>query len=484
MSTVPTKGSESWKPRTYQHAGMKFLAANKEAGLLYDPGLGKTSTVLGVLSAFKRQNIPCRTLIVAPLKVAHNTWPGELERWKDFKDLTFEILHGKDKEKAARRPADIYIINPEGLAWLTKGYFKQLGVNILVIDESTKFKHSNTQRFKFLKPLLPKFDRRWILTGTPAPNGLEDLFGQIYVMDLGKRLGRYITHYRTLYFTPQQVGVVTSGPMSGRPIMKYRPAPGAEALIYEALKDCTHRLDAKDHLELPELVENDILLTLPKEARKIYDNMESENIAELLDGSAVAVGGASGSTVKLRQIAGGALYETPPEDAPAPKNKRWDVLHTEKLDALESLIEELQGQPLLVGYEFQHELERIQERFGRGLPHLGVAPTQQKNIITAWNRGEIPVLLGQKASMAHGLNLQGACGHVCTYTETWDWEVADQFVKRVLRQGNKMKKVVHHKLIMRDTVDVAVYAALRSKDKTQRGLLEHLRQYARQRGFM
>jgi SNF2 family DNA or RNA helicase len=423
-----------------------------------------------------------------------------VEKWTDFNHLRVGVLHGKNKEKVLEDAIendsyDILCINPEGLEWLfgvtkRRGRNNKVSVEVdkkrmrwlfgpgaitdLVVDESTKFKHSNSVRFKVLKESLDRFRRRWILTGTPSPNGLLDLFGQLYIVDMGASLGQYITHYRKTYFLPTGFGGYT-----------WRPQDGAEKLIYDRLKKLVLRLDAKDYLELPELVPNIIKFDLPDKARALYDAMEEDMVAQVDDDTVTALSAASAMT-KCAQIANGGIYKQA-DPLVSTKRKRgadsWDRVHDCKDEIVGDLVEEISGQPVLIAYEFEHDLQRLLEVFGKDTPYIGggVSAKRSKEIEQSWNRGEIPVLLGHPAAMGHGLNLQNAGNHVVWYGLTYDYELYDQFIRRVLRQGSKHKRVFVHHIVARDTVDELKLYALRRKAKGQTALLDALRVYVRDR---
>lgn len=465
-TTMPTKQLElssqlskkDWSPHAYQKKTIKFMLQNACAGLFLDPGLGKTSITLATLKILKKEKLANKVLIIAPLRVCYSVWPKEAKKWTDFEKLSITILHGKDKEKNLEKQHDIYLINPEGLVWLCKKNFKKLGFDVLVVDESSKFKATNTQRFKLLRNILPYFRRRYILTGTPVPNGLMDLFGQIYILDLGNALGKFITHYRSTYFYPSGFGGYD-----------WKLQENAEAKIQEKIKPLTIRLEDKDYLELPEIIINNIYIDLPVHAREVYDEMEKELIIGLESGEIVAANAAVASA-KCCQIANGGIYN---------EEGKVHHLHTEKIEAVEELLEELQGAPALIAYDFHHDLERLQNVLGKDAPYIGggVTPKRAAELENAWNRGELPFLLGNPASVSHGLNLQDAGNHVIWHSLTWNFEHYDQFIKRVRRQGNKYKQVFVHRIIARDTVDEAKVMALAFKDNTQRSLLNGLKGY-------
>ena len=484
-----------WTPHAYQKKAVKFLIEHACSALLLDPGLGKSAITLGAIKILKKKKILNKVLLIAPLRVCYSVWPNEIKKWEDFNGLKIEILHGKDKDEALNREADIYVINPEGLDWLlqtkkTKSTstktgktatkvdvdlrrFKALGFDTLVIDELTKFKHTTSGRFKALKLVHKTFGRRWGLTGSPASNGLLDLFGQCYILDEGRALGPYITHYKTKYFNPiDKNGFV------------WAPREGAPDEIYERLSPLALRMAAEDYLDMPQLIVNNIRLDLPDSARAVYDRLEEDLIAKIGDKTIVAVNAAVASG-KCRQVANGGLYLDPEVVTMGfalPKTKReWVDLHHVKVDALEDLVEELQGSPLLVAYDFGHDLARLRERFPQAAFACDYNMKQFTQLEVAWNRGEIPLLFGHPQSVGHGLNLQEQGNHVAWHSITWDFELYDQFIRRVLRQGNKNKKVFVHHLVMRDTIDEIMLYSLKSKDKGQRALFTGLQELAKKR---
>lgn len=464
--------AKPWTPLSIQKRGLKFLVEHGAAALLFDPGVGKTSTVLAAFSWLLKRKVARRMLVIAPLRVCYLVWPQEILDWLDFNHLRIGILHGKNKDAVLANVEnyDVLVINPEGLDWLlgkrTAHAFKKFGIDTLVVDELTKFKHSKGRRFKLLRGVLDTFSRRWGLTGTPAPNGLLDLFGQMYILDQGRSLGRYITHYRTEYFT-------SLDPMG----WKWIPQKGAEERIYERLRPLALRAKAEDYIDLPEIVPMRVWVELPPAARQAYDAIEEDLIAKLegADKRIVALTQAAAST-KLRQIANGAVY-IDDDVASLVKGKRRTVqpMHDAKLDALEELVDELQGQPLFCAYEFNHDLDRLLVRFP-DTPVLGGDIKLLKGIENAWNAGDYPLLLGQPASVGHGLNLQrGAAAHVVWFSMFWDLELYDQFFRRIRRQGNKAKRVFNHHIMAKDTIDETVWWSQRAKDKTQQSLLDALK---------
>lgn len=476
--------SKPWRPHAYQKKAVKFLLEHAASALFLDPGLGKTSITLAAIKLLKQKKLLDKVLLIAPLRVCYSVWPKEVEKWEDFNDIKVVVLHGPNKDALLKTEADVYVINPEGLEWLLQvkktktptgkikvdvdlRRWKALGFDTLVVDELSKFKHTNTNRFKALKLVLHTFRRRWGLTGSPASNGLMDLFGQCYILDQGRTLGPYITHYRMKYFIPSHDG------------FSWNIREGAEQEIYERLSPLALRMAAEDYLDMPTLIENNIRVDLPEKVMEIYDRLENDLIAKL-DAKVVVASTAAAASMKCRQVANGGIYLDPEVEAlvKLPKSKReWVNLHTEKVDALADLIEELQGSPILVAYDFEHDLDRLRERLGQDVPYIGggVSAKRSAELEKAWNAGHLPVLLGHPQAMAHGLNLQEVGHHVCWHSLTWDYELYDQFIRRVLRQGNKSKKVFVHHIIARGTIDEAILAAVKSKRRGQNALFDALK---------
>jgi SNF2 family DNA or RNA helicase len=465
LNSAEEPKSVPWEPLPYMKKCVKHLLTHGGGGLFLEPGMKKTSITLAALKILKQEGILKHALIIAPKRPCYMVWPAEIKKWADFNGLSYQILHGKDKEWAVEQDADLYIINPDGLPWLMHGdRWRKLHCDTLVIDESSKFKRTSTQRFKLLKPALSSFKRRWILTGSPNPNGYLDLFGQIFICDMGNALGAYITHYRMNYFFPTGYGGYT-----------WKLKPGAEKLIQARIKPMIMSLDAKDYLEVPEVVEDNIRVELPDKARKIYDEMEAELISEI-DGNVVTAVNSAASMTKCAQIANGGLYT---HEDNGSRRRGWAMIHDAKTEALLDLYEELQGSPLFIAYEFEHDVARIRNLLGKNIPLMGeFGMTQDLKIESDWNAGKLNALLGHPASMGHGLNLQyGGCKHVCFYGLTYDFEQYDQTIRRFRRHGNQHGEVFVHHIIARNTVDEAKLRALKTKDKGQRGLMLALRSY-------
>lgn len=435
-----------------------MLLAQGSAGLFLDPGLGKTSIVLAAYKILKREGFTTKgMLIIAPLRVCHNVWPIEILKWTNFCDITIEVLHGPDKSEALERDADIHIINPEGLAWLFDSEARRWrDWDILVVDESTKFKDTQTKRFKLMRKYFESFTRRWILTGTPVPNGISDLFGQIYILDLGNALGRYVTHFRTKYFYTE----------SWKPY-EYIPHDWAFEKIVERINPLVIRMSDKDYLSMPDLIiPPPVFVDLPEKAWKMYRELEDDFITRIDEGLIVAANSAVAGG-KCRQVANGGIYTNDKHD--------WVETHTEKLDALSGILEELGGAPTLVMYEFNHDLARLRARFGTAVPTLGGGTSTKKadGYIKRFNQGHIPVMFCQPASMAYGLNLQGVCHHIIWFAIPWDYLFYDQSIRRIYRQGQKNSVFVYH-IAARNTLDEKVMGVLKYKDCTQETLFKAL----------
>jgi SNF2 family DNA or RNA helicase len=474
-----------WKPHAYQRKAVKFLLEHGAAGLLLDPGLGKTSVTLAAIKVLLKEGVSKGALVVAPLRPAQSTWPEQVTYWKDFNNLSMVVLHGKDFSKKLREDHDVYVINYEGLQKLFK--FVKVGkinkatltpdgeallkkVDTLVWDELSKMKNSSSVRFKLIKPWLRKFARRWGLTGSPASNGLLDLFGQMYVLDEGNALGQFITHYRGAYFTPV-----------GDEGFSWRINHGAEERIYEKIRPLCLRMDAEDYLTLPRKLDFTLKFDLPPVVRKQYQELEDDLLTNV-EAALIVASNAASSVSKCRQLCSGAIYLPtldPITGAPTAKksSREWAVVHEEKLDLLEDLIEELQGQQLMVAYEFNHDLDQLLKRFPN-TPYIGggVSVKRGKELEDAWNAREITNLFVQPASVGHGLNMQKSnANHIAWYTLTWDFELYDQLNRRLRRQGNEAASLHCYHLVAKNSVEESVAYAMRSKFKTQKELMDALK---------
>jgi len=459
--------SDTFTPHAYQEKAIQFLVENAEAGLFLSPGLGKTSITLAAFKVLREVGFVDKMLVIAPLRPCYTVWPKEVKKWKDFSKFSVGVLHGAKKDKILREDHDIYVVNPEGLRWLFSEISKVFGrfpFQHLVVDESSRFKHCNTQRFKTLKPHLPKFKRRTILTGSPAANSLLDIFGQMYVMDIGKTFGPYITHFRNEFFFQTGYGGY-----------EWRLKPKAETAIHQRIAPRVLRMSDKDYLKMPKLIFRDIEIELPPKARAIYDQMENALRLDFEEGRVVASNSAV-ATMKCRQIANGGIYLDPN----GMESRGWQQIHEAKSEALEDLIEELEGQPALIAYDFLHDLERIRKVTGKTTPHIGgggVKPKDFPKLIEQWAQGDIPALIGNPQSMAHGVDgLQAAGDAIIWYSLTWNYEEYDQFIRRLYRQGRK-KPLFVWRIIAKDTVDEAIVKALETKEGGQNVLFKALRDY-------
>lgn len=475
-----------WKPRAYMRLAVKFLLEHGAAGLFLDPGLGKTAITLMAFRILLTERLAVRMLVIAPLRPAYLVWPLEALKWLEFAGLRVAVLHGKTKTAALLKPgvADVYVINPEGLTWLMRqqGVISSGFFDVLCVDESSKFKNTQTERFKLLKVVLGCFKRRWILTGSPAANGLLDLFGQVYLLDLGRALGRFITHYRTTYFSPTGFGGYT-----------WVPQKGAEKRIYAALAPLVLRMSEKDYLRLPPMTVTDMPIALPNAAMKTYHEMEHQLFVALDRGKAAAVNQAV-ALMKCRQICNGGLYldngglyldQDHEADARWPRGKRpWAKVHDAKTEAVVALVDELEGQSCLVAYEFDHDLTRLVAALPSTATRCVVvaAEANTRDRLVAlqrrWDRGEIQVLLVQPQSIAHGLNLQTGGRAVIMHSLNYNYEDYDQLIRRVYRQGQK-KRVFVYRLVARGTVDEVIVASLATKQRGQQALFTALHAYRR-----
>lgn len=510
------QSAQPWKPHSYQKKSVKWLLSRRGAALFLDPGLGKTSITYAAIKVLKSEGLTRGALVVAPRRPATLTWPEEQRIWKDFNDLRVVLLHGDKKDiTLATEEADVWVITYEGLEWLFKPpvehhkkfdpkkrpeeqaaydaaharYKEELKVHqkrlkllfskvdILVFDELSKMKHSTTVRFKILKPHLGRFERRWGLTGSPATNGLTDLFGQAYVLDLGASLGAYITHFRAQFFN-----LIAED--KDDPFPKLVPKPGADEIIYERMKNLALRIDAEDHLELPQILYVPMRFDLPLDIRKMYNELERDMILRLPSEELITVKTAATLSQKCRQLTSGAIYEDlidPLTGEPRTGKRRYHAVHNLKLDMLDDLIDELQGNQLMCGYEFVHEALRLRERRkGDTVAFVGggTSDAEAERIKNEWNAGRIRELYGHPGSIGHGLNLQkSSAHHVCWFSGTWDYELWDQFIRRLKRQGNTAKTLYLYMFIARDTVDEAVWTAMQRKRHDQNTLLDALKEY-------
>lgn len=390
-----------------------------------------------------------RVLVVAPLRVARDTWPAEIQKWSHLSGLTYAVAVGTPKERKAAlmQGADITIINRENLQWLIDSSGISFDFDMVVIDELSSFKNHNSKRFKSLLKVRPSVKRIIGLTGTPSSNGLMDLWAEFRLLDLGKRLGRFITEYRNNYFVPDK--------RNGQIIYSYKPQPYAEERIYGQISDITISMKSTDHLQMPELITSQYEVQLSEEEEKRYEELKQELVLELPEGEITAANAAS-LTGKLSQLANGAIYDD---------DGNIIEFHDRKLDALEDLIEAANGKPLLVAYWFKHDLQRIKKRFH-------VREIKSSKDITDWNNGDIPVAVIHPASAGHGLNLQAGGSTLIWFGLTWSLELYQQTNARLWRQGQTSGTVVIEHIITKGTIDGRILKALSLKEVTQNALID------------
>ena len=436
-----------YKAHDYQQFATEFVLEHPYCGLILDMGLGKSVITLTALWDLVLDRFDCgRVLVIAPKRVAEDTWPKELAKWDHLKGLTYSLVMGSEKQRreALQKRAFLYIINRENVAWLVDNC--PWNFDTIVIDELSSFKSSKAQRFRALKKVRPLVKRVIGLTGTPSPNSLIDLWPQIYLLDMGQRLGRFITHYRERFFVPDK--------RNREMVYSYKPREGAEDRIYELIGDICISMKATDHLNMPPLISNRVEVSLGQQERKVYDALRKDMIVKLKDGEIDAVNAASLSG-KLLQMAGGAVYDT---------EGRTLRIHDKKLDVLEDLIEAANGKPLLVAYWYKHERDRIQERFR-------VREILTTKDIDDWNAGRIPVALLHPAAVGHGINLQQGGSTLIWFGLTWSLELYLQTNARLWRQGQQHAVVIQH-LVTTGTHDEDVMRALERKDMGQAALIE------------
>lgn len=456
-------------PAPYQVKAIKFLIQGGY-GLFLDPGMRKTSITLAALSILIKKGIINKVLIIAPLRVCTSVWPVEARIWKDFNWLRVGVLHGKNKDKVAMEDLHIYVINPEGLGWFFRDAYSRIIPDALVVDESTSFKHVGTLRFKLLKPYLPRFKIRWVLTGSPVSNGYLGLFGQCYIADLGELLGRFVTQFKSKYFIQR----VQPGQLYG----KWLLAEGKDTEIQKLLDGKFLRLSAEDYIALPEMIVNDIRVELPPTARKFYNEMEKLFISEWMNAPIVAVN-AGGSFIKCRQIASGGIYNVAEDWVPGNKIKLVGrEVHSEKTQALREIINESNGSPVLIAFWYKHSRDRIRALIG-DCPSIDgdCSDKDFMRIESEWNRGEIPYLLAHPQSMAHGLNMQHSGHTIVWYDIIPDYERYLQFNRRLIRSGSRNKFVIVHRLIAAKTVDEVNLMYLSRKGKSQNDFFDAINCY-------
>ncbi len=468
-------------PKPYQGESIRFGISRAAAGFFLAPGLGKTSITLFIFRILKKLGLIDELIVLAKRRIVYEVWPEEIRKWEQFEGMKCVICHGKDKRENLFKKADVRLLNYEGMQMLAerrkrkwqltplgKKFFGRGKRLMLAVDESSKLRNTGTSRFKALKVMLGFFARRYILTGSPTPKSLMNLFGQVYTLDYGKALGEYITQFRNDYFYPTGFGGYD-----------WQLQKGAEERIFKKLRPLVLRY-GNDQLNLPPLTFVDRFVTLNPKARAIYDEMEEELIVRIENDEIVAANAAVASN-KCRQIANGGIYYNKFGDLTGniKAARGFKTIHDEKCEELVELLEELNGEPALVSYEYGHDVDRLRKYFKKNAPQFKDAPfvggkMKDKEFAVykkMWNRGELPVMFGQPESVAHGLNLQGKGGIVIFFALTWNLENYEQFIQRVWRQGQK-RRVIVYRIIARNTVDIDQINSLKKKDRSQQALLK------------
>ena len=438
-----------YKPHEYQVYATEYILTHPIAAVLLDMGLGKSVITLTAIFDLTLDSFLVRkVLVIAPLRVARDTWPAELEKWDHLKGLKYTVAVGSEVQRktALMKRAQVYIINRENVEWLISRSAIPFDFDMVVIDELSSFKSHQAKRFKSLLKVRPKIKRIVGLTGTPSSNGLMDLWAEYRLLDMGQRLGRFIGRYREDFFVPDK--------RNQQVIFSYKPKPGAEEAIYRLISDLTISMKGTDYLKLPELVINEVPVKLSEKEMKTIDTMKRDLITTV-KGEDITAANAAALSGKLLQMANGAVYDD---------QGVVIHIHDRKLDALEDLIEAANGKPVLIAYWFKHDLSRIQKRF-----EVEVLSTSDS--IKRWNDGEIPIAVIHPASAGHGLNLQAGGSTLVWFGLTWSLELYQQTNARLWRQGQKETVVIHH-LISKGTIDERVMKALNDKNNTQSALID------------
>ena len=444
-----------YAPHDYQTYATHYIEEHPISAVLLDMGLGKTSITLTALNDLLFDSFEAhRILVIAPLRVARDTWTAEVEKWDHLTDLQCSVAVGSVAERKAAlcRRADIYIVNRENVQWLIEESRLPFNYDTVVVDELSSFKNYQAKRFRALMKVRPSVKRIIGLTGTPSSNGLMDLWAEFRLLDMGARLGRFISHYRLEYFQPDK--------RNGQVIFSYKPLPGAEQRIYDKISDITISMRSTDHLKMPELVSSEYTVRLSDEEHERYDELKRDLVLQLPGGEITASNAAALSN-KLSQMANGAIYGD--DEAVIP-------IHDRKLDALEDIIEAAAGKPLLVAYWFKHDLTRITDRLHK--LHIPFAKLDSADSIKRWQRGELPVALIHPASAGHGLNLQSGGSAIVWFGLTWSLELYQQTNARLWRQGQESETVVVQHIVTKGTVDERILKTLSKKDSVQSALID------------
>ena len=441
-----------YDPHKYQSYATDFIINNPIAAIFLEMGLGKSVITLTAMRKLFETDTICKVLVIAPLRVARDTWPQEIKKWDHLKGMKYAVAVGTEAERKAAilRNEPVTIINRENVDWLINKSGLPFDFDMVVIDELSSFKSYGAKRFKALLKVRPFIKRIVGLTGTPSSNGLMDLWAEFRILDFGKRLGRYITRYRLSYFEPDK--------RNAQMVFSYKPLPGAEDAIYDKISDITISMKSVDYLDMPGCIINEVPVYMSSAEQSVYDDFREDMVAKLKD-DVIDAANAAVLSGKLLQMANGAVYD---EDGVS------HHIHDRKLDALEDLIEGANGKPVLVAYWFKHDLERIEARL-KSL-RIPYARLDKPDSIKRWNNGEVPVMLIHPASAGHGLNLQAGGSTLIWFGLTWSLELYQQTNARLWRQGQKETVVLHH-IICRDTIDEDVMAALKRKGKVQNDLI-------------
>lgn len=438
-----------YNPHEYQSYATDFILSHPISAVFLEMGLGKSVITLSAIFDLCLDSfLVCKVLVIAPLRVARDTWPSEIKKWEHLKGLSYSVAVGTEKERidALMTRSTMYIINRENVDWLVNKSGIPFDFDMVVIDELSSFKSYGAKRFKSLLKVRPSVNRIVGLTGTPSSNGLMDLWAEFRILDLGQRLGRYITHYRNTYFTPDK--------RNAQIIFSYKPLPGAEDKIYSQISDITISMKSIDYLKMPECIVNEMSVSLNEKEWNIYSKFKDDMVTKLGDEEIDAVNAAVLSG-KLLQMANGAVYDS---------ENKTHIIHDKKLDALEDLIEGANGKPVLVAYWFKHDLERIKNRFP-------VRQIKASKDIEDWNDGNIPIAVIHPASAGHGLNLQSGGSTLIWFGLTWSLELYQQTNARLYRQGQNETVIIHH-IITKGTIDEDVMTALTKKEETQASLID------------
>ncbi|MFV0503736.1 MAG: SNF2-related protein [Lachnospirales bacterium] len=444
-----------YEPHNYQTYATEYIESHPIAAVLLDMGLGKTSITLSAINNLLFDSFDVhKVLVIAPLRVARNTWSAEIEKWEHLSDLIYAVAVGREKERmsALTSKADVYIINRENVQWMIESSGLPFDYDMVIVDELSSFKNHQAKRFKALMKVRAKVQRIVGLTGTPSSNGLMDLFAEFKLLDMGERLGRFIGQYRTAYFKADKI----NGPI----VYSYKPLPGAEEQIYKKISDITISMKATDHLNMPELVSTEYMVYLSDKEQERYDELKRDLVLSMPDGEITAANATSLSG-KLTQMANGAVYSDEEDTV---------IIHERKLDALEDIIEAANGKPILVAYWYKHDFDRITKR----LTKVGVEYQKLDSdaSIKKWNNGVLPVALIHPASAGHGLNLQSGGSTLVWFGLTWSLELYQQTVARLWRQGQTSNTVSVLHLTAKGTIDERIMRALSLKDNTQSALID------------